>query len=134
MAKDLKKSKKRVDWDDRPPTLDIRGKNFFPEIKQLQIDDEVELVIKAKLTRKEEGSYPDMAIGCCGCEDDDCGDDHEENRKKKQSATFEITSITSNGKVKKPSSSEGKVMKRYAELTKKGVSSDAAMKMAKAGK
>lgn len=132
MAKD-KAKKKHVSWEDRPPTLDIRGKNFFPEIKEMQIDDEVELVIKARLTRKEEGSYDDF-IGCCGCEDEGCEDDHEANRKKKQSATFKIISIKSNGKVpSKNASPEAAVAARFNANRKKGMSATTAMMAAKKG-
>lgn len=117
----MKNKKKKISWEDRPPTLDLRGKNFLPDIKDWQIDDEVELTIRAKLTRKEEGSYPDFDIGCCGCEDDDCGDDHEENRKKKQSATFEIVSIKSNGKIASDSSPEASRAAEINTRLKKGM-------------
>lgn len=128
MAKD--KKKKKMNWEDRPPTLDLRGKNFFPEISNMQIDDVVELVVQAKLTRKEEGSYPEMAIGCCGCDDEDCGDDHEEN-KKKMSATFQIQSIKSNGKVSKANGAEGSVASKFNSLRKKGYNPTQAMNLAK---
>lgn len=121
--------KKHVKWEDRPPTLDIRGKNFFPEIKDMQIDDEVELVITAKLTRKEEGSY-DYELGCCGCDDEDCGEDHEENRKK-QSASFKITSIKSNGKVSKDDSPEGALASKINKFRKQGYTYEQALAKAK---
>ena len=133
MAK-TKNKKKRISWEDRPPTLDIRGKNFFPEIKEMQIDDEVELVIRAKLSRKEEGSYDDVMIGCCD-EDCDCEDDHEENRKKKQSASFRIVSIKSNGKVQDSSkmSPEARIAAKFNANRKKGMSASTAMSAAKKG-
>ncbi len=129
-----KTKKKRISWEDRPPTLDIRGKNFFPEIKEMQIDDEVELVIRAKLSRKEEGSYDDMLIGCCDC-DDDCGEDHEANRKKKQSASFRIVSIKSNGKVQDTSkmSPEARIAAKFNKNRKNGMSANQAMNSAKKG-
>lgn len=133
MAKTETKKKKRINWEDRPPSLDLRGKNFLPDIKDWQIDDEVELVIKAKLTRKEEGSYPDYGmIGCCD-DDCDCGDDHETNRKKKQSASFEVISIKSNGKLEQPKSGEAGVAARYNANIKKGMKPEQAMTLAKRG-
>ena len=45
-----KTTKKRTRWEDRPPTIDLRGKNFLPEISECQVGDVVELTIKAKLS------------------------------------------------------------------------------------
>lgn len=133
MAK-TKDKKNKVAWEDRPPRLDLRGKNYFSEISQWEVGEEYELVLKVRLTRKEESTGDEFGpIGCCGC-DDDCGEDHEAN-KRKRSAGFEIVDIKNNGKVSATNNTtEGKVASRYNELVKKGIKPAQAMRMAKEGK
>ena len=116
-----KTAKKKIKWEDRMPTIDLRGKNYLPEISDCQIGDVVELTIKAKLTRKEEGGY-DYELGCgCG----DCEEDCEEQNSKKQSATFKAQSI------KMKASKSDSFDKKFNSLMKKGLTPSEALKRAK---
>lgn len=132
MAKTDTKKKKHVRWEDRPPTLEIRGKNYFDELSKWDVGEEYELVLRVKMTRKEESTGSDMYIGCCGCEDEDCGEDHEANRKKR-SAGFEVLDIKSNGKVSNSGSPEAQVASRYNKYIKQGLTPAQAMARAKKG-
>lgn len=121
-------------YEDRPATLDLRG-NHLEDIRDLHVDDVVELVIKAKVTRKEEGGY---SYDFC-CDEDDSPEDQkkaEEANKKKVSASFKIQSIKSNGVVNAPASNakdEAGVASRFNQYRKQGLSVDAAMAKAKRG-
>lgn len=126
----MKKTKKVTRWEDRMPTIDLRGKNYPDEVTNVGVDDEVELIIKAKLIRKEEGSYDVETL--CDC--DDCEDECPEQGAKKRSATFKATSI----KVKKlgksyGNSKEGRIADKYNKYIKQGMKPSQAMKLARKG-
>lgn len=124
-----KKSKPKTKWEDRMPTIDLRGKNYLPEISECQIGDVVELTIKAKLTRKEEGSYDyDLMCDC-----DDCGESCDEQGAKKQSATFKAESIKMKKEGSKYSSKEAGIASKYTQLIKQGVKPSVAMQRARKG-
>lgn len=125
--KDKKKSKS-ISYEDRLPTLDIRGKNMV-QFKDAQVGDEIKIEVTAKLIRREEGSYESF-----GCGDPDCDICDGDENKEKMSATFKVTKMTNKGAVNaKYSSKEASVASKYNELIKKGISPSTAMQRAMKG-
>lgn len=111
---------------ERKDTFRLEGHNMN-SLKNLSVDDVVTLEIKAKLTRKEEGSYPSI----CDC--DVCTEERKDS-KNKVVANFEIMNVKSKGvNGNKYSSKEANVASKYSELIKKGVSPSVAMKRAMKG-
>ncbi len=125
MSKD---KKVKENYEDRLPTLDIRGKNMV-QFRDLQIDDEVKIEVTAKLIRREEGSYESF-----GCGDPDCEICDGDENKKKMSATFKVTKLVNKGTTKaKYNQKEAGIASKYNELIKQGVNPSTAMARAMKG-
>lgn len=115
MASKLKSIEKaHVKWEDRMPVMEIRGKNFTPELKQYHVGDEVELVLKVRVTKMVEG----------GSEFDYMGDDDEEEiSPNKGSATFKVKKIVSHKlTTNKKKSAEESAADKFNRLRREGKS------------
>lgn len=101
---------------ERKTTLELSG-NDLPELRDVHVDDVIEVTMKLKATRITEGGYMYEF-----CDDEDCEECDPKENKKKISGSFQVQSAKFNGIESADDSAEAGKASKFNKLRKQGKS------------